>query len=300
MKIKHTSTRLRRTKNEPVAILQKPNRQKLKGVYWTLLNASEETYVEGLARALHWYDSAWEWMQHDRDRRPQIDVATLRSVDKINTLRQRADDSDEIVTKQASLLEALQGFEKIFRSMKFPTKEVAELHGRRQSMAERLFKREERITKIYSRTLEELFSAFKPVNSRKETLHYRVSDAPAVDGTAHKPRWISKDLRTLNYTLDHAKWIFRTVRKEGWLHVINKEVQWLAWVSLAKYDLENDKMQALSPHVGDAIEVLMENIRRYALANPNFARRLVRGRRRENSWNARRRKPKTKGVTSCT
>ena len=285
MKLKHTSTTFRHSR-KPVSqedpTVQRPDRRKLKGIYRSITSATDEVRAEGLASALQWYDSAWAWLQQDKKKKPLLTMESLKLVNDANKHRQHAHEHyDDLGIREQSLRHAIACYELAVKKP-LPTKKVADLYDLLDKRKERLDKREQRLSHIYRKVLDELFEAFKPKNGRGETMKYRVSDAPLLDGgTEHRPRWVSKDLRTLNYTQEHAKWMTRTVRSEGWLGVLNEEVQWLAHLSLAKWDMDEEKLKVVNPDLGNAIKKLMENVRRYAVANPKFALRLVKGRRRK-------------------
>jgi len=285
VKLKHTSTTFRHSR-KPVPqedpTVQSPDRRKLKGIYRSITSATDEVRAEGLAKALHWYDGAWAWLQQDKKKKPLLTMESLKLVNDANKHRQHAHEHyDDLGIREQSLRHAIACYELAVRKP-LPTKKVADLYDMLDKRKVRLDKREERLSHIYKKVLDELFDAFKPKNGRGEAIKYRVCDDPRGDGNPERrPRWTTQAIRIMNYTHEHAKWMTRTVRSEGWLGVLNEEVQWLAHLSLAKWDMDKGKLKVVNPDLGNAIKKLMENVRRYAVANPKFALRLVKGRRRK-------------------
>lgn len=269
----------------------KPDRRKLKGIYRALLlKPSEEIKIETLRVALRWYDQAFEWLQQDRHKKLEINLETYKTIEQVHVLRERVSQVSEKPIKIHHLREAVELYEKALRFVICPIPQgirpVAEVFEALAKVEAMQVRKASRYSKQYTGVVEELFAAFKPVNYRGETIGWQVIDYPDVNGQPHKPREIEKNNLTMKYSLAHAKQMFRTVRKEGWLKVINEEIQWIAFFALAAYDPKEERMRFVDPRFGEVFKRMMDNVRKYAMANPKFARKLFRAARKKKEVNS--------------
>lgn len=267
-------------------VVPKPDRRKLKGIYRALLlKPSKDFKLETLRAALQWYDQAFEWLQQDRHKKLEIKLEHYKAVEQVQAIRERVRQVEDPLIKLHHLREAVELYEKTLRFIICPVSKgirpVAEVFDALAKIEAVQVRKASRYSKQYTGVVEEMFTAFKPINFRNEPVHWQVVDYPDVNGQPHKPRGISKESGTMTYSLNHAKQMFRTVRKEGWLQVINDEIESLAYFALAAYDPKEEKLKFIDPRFGKVFKRLMDNVRRYALANPKFARKLFRASRKK-------------------
>jgi hypothetical protein len=267
-----TQRKSKRAKKLLTRTISKPDKRELKASYKALLTTDTDLRVQALAKALHWYDALLDWAQNDTKKSKRLSVDSLKLVNLIFGLRQRANDTQDLKIKEESLIDAIRHYETILKGA-IKTKSVSLVYEKLKKVVAKIKKKEDRLTSKHQKTLTLLQEILKPRNHKGVEMVLKITPG------AIKERGLSSDFRALGYSKEKAETIAYRIRLEGILPVVHEEITPLALLGGSEWDEEKQKF---IPDFGKqliAFKYLWGNVIEYAKANPKLARKFVRVKR---------------------
>lgn len=253
----------------------RPDKTQLKTIYKLMLTAIPEARVNQLILAVHWYDSAIDYIKDDERKNLKLQTTVkVRLLESIDNLREMSFKTSNLGKKEELLKKLVQKFEQTLSGI-LRTKTIESIYAKLKKVQARLERRTKRLEAKYQIVIGFLEEGLRPINARGESVSFRVGDM-------EKPRQVSVDLRSLMYSKQHAQEILSKFRKDGLLPVAIQELEYLAQICAHKPNEEERGKYIIDIHrVKVAIFEMLNNLIDYCRSNPKLARRLVKIRRKK-------------------
>ena len=254
-----------------------------------MLAPSQEIRLEALAKALSWYDAAKAWAEFDPKKKSLLSVKSYKEMDTANALRQRAHDHpSNLQLREDSLHSAVELFESALKDV-IKTKSISTVYDKLSKMADKMKRREERVTSKYRKFLDLLIDVIQPTNTSGEILKLRAHDPQMKD--APRQRWISVDVKSVNYSKKHVEQLFQLFKKEGLFSVINLEMPTFAYLAACPYDKESNRFGKVPVEtVVKEVVAMYDKVAKYLRDNPEVLRKLVKKSKKKSKSKKRRKK----------
>lgn len=258
---------------------KRPDKRQLRAIFRGLLTATPETRVNTLIAAVHWYDTALEWIKDDEKKNVKLQsIMKLKTLNMIESIRDISIETLDLSSREEHLKRIITKFEDLLKGI-LRTKSITSVYQKLSKMRSRLEKRAARLSAKYQMIIDMLQDSLSPQNSKGESVKLKVGDNIKVNDE-EKPRHASVDFRTILYSRSHAQQMLFTFRQEGLLPVALTEINWLARVCAYKAN-DQDKGHLVDIQQDrKAIFDMMNNLIDYCRMNPKISKKLVRTRRK--------------------